>query len=154
MKAEFLERLVSISLRARLLRAHYDATKLDSGEAPFSEREILTMEALHELKNITEKSLCQLFGLSPSSVSDLVSRLVELKLLTKPEKTRGKPLSLTKTGQQQLQKLRQTSAQRFEYLFEGFSDKDWEIYLPMVEKVGENAQRYLKKELFRQNAVF
>lgn len=154
MKDDVLDRLVAISLRTRLLQTFHAATKLKAGAAMVSEREILAMEAIRGLKKITEQGLCQLFGMSPSSVSDMVTRLTEQNLVTKPEKTRGKPLSLTKGGQEVLVKMRQATAQRFDYLFEGFTDQDWEVLLPLLERVGGNAQRYLEKELFADLAMF
>ncbi len=151
MKSEFLSRLVSISLRTRLFREWQKAHQL--GDPPFSERELLTLEVVNDFKNITEKDIGRLFGLSPSSVNDLVSRLVEEKILTKPEGTRGKPLSLTKTGQQQLSKMKQANAKRLEYLFDSFSDQDWETIMPLLEKIGHAAQRHIETEVFRDDST-
>lgn len=150
MKADFLNRLVSISLSARLFREWQKASQL--GNPPFSERELLTLEACNDFP-FTEKDLARLFGLSPSSVNDLVSSLVGEKLLTKPEGSRGKPLTLTKAGLQQLAKMKQAAGRRMEYLFDSLSPDELNSLVPMLDKIGANARRFIETEVFQSIPV-
>ena len=141
---------MSNSLNARLFSEWQNASQL--GTPAFTEREILTLEACNEFP-LTEKDLARLFGLSPSSVNDLVARLAEEKLLTKPEGSRGKPLLLTKAGSLQLAKMRQATARRMEYLFESIEDQELNAMVPMLEKIGANARRFIETEVFQSDTA-
>ena len=141
-KQEALEKLFSISLKARILREWQKATRLQDQD--FSERELLTLEIIASLAPITEKGLCKIFGLSFSSVSELTKKLEDAGFV-ETGKVRGQPLALTGKGKEKLQELKKTSANRFEYLFDGFTDPMWDQLLALFNKVEENAERHVQR---------
>src|SRR5206468_7650130 len=94
MKTDVLKLLFSISLKARILREWQKANRAQ--DAQFSERELLTLELVNDFGPITEKGLCKIFGLSFSSVSDLLKKLRQAGFIE--DKARGKPLRLTEKG--------------------------------------------------------
>src|SRR5882672_5108333 len=140
---EVLKTLFSVQLRTRILREWQKANRAQDQE--FSERELLTLELVEGFGPITEKGLCKIFGLSFSSISDIIKKLGEADLLDKSEKARGKPLALTKKGQQTLEDLKKVSAKRFEYLFESFSDEEWKDLMRLFDKVQKNVERYTQR---------
>ena|SRR5712664_3776548 len=144
MKTEVLNLLFSISLKARILREWQKANRAQ--DAQFSERELLTLELVTDFGPITEKGLCKIFGLSFSSVSDMLKKLTQDGLIG--DKARGKPLVLTEKGKKWLQSLKQTSATRFEYMFESFSLKEWDTLFNLFKKVEKNAERYVQQLVF------
>jgi DNA-binding MarR family transcriptional regulator len=146
LKQETLEKLFSISLRTRILREWQKASRIQDQE--YSERELLTLEIIESLDPITEKALCKIFGLSFSSVAELTKKLTDAGLIDAEGKARGKPLVLTKKGEQTLHNIKKISASRFEYLFESFSDEEWERLLRVFQKVEKNVDNYVQRLVF------
>jgi DNA-binding MarR family transcriptional regulator len=145
-KQEVLEKLFSISLKARILREWQKASRIQDQE--FSERELLTLEIIESLAPITEKALCKIFGLSFSSVAELTKKLSDAGLIDTAAKARGKALALTKKGEQTLRTLKKISASRFEYLFDSFSDDEWDRLLRLFQKVEKNVENYVQRLVF------
>jgi len=150
MKNELVEKLFSISLKARILREWQKANRAQDQE--FSERELLTLELINDFAPITEKGLCKIFGLSFSSVSDLIKNLAEKGVIDTSEKMRGKPLALTDSGLQTLERLKQMSAARLIYLFESqessVTEQEAEIMLNIFKKIEKNAERHVQQLVF------
>ena len=104
MDNKLLALLFSISLKARILRAWQKSTKVSEQE--FTERDLFSLELIQDYPPMTEKGLCKIFGLSPSSVSDIVKNLCEKGLIDTSEKSRGKPLELTPEGVRKLNEIK------------------------------------------------
>jgi Mn-dependent DtxR family transcriptional regulator len=146
MKKQVLDLLFAISLRSRILREWQKTSQIRDDH--FSEREILTLELIRDYSPITEKALTKFFGLSFSSVADILTHLRELDLVEQPEKSRGKPLKLTKTGIRQIDELRNASAARYGYLLDGLSEKEVESLAALYAKMDRNAERHVQKLVF------
>jgi DNA-binding MarR family transcriptional regulator len=55
---------------------------------------------------------------------------------------------LTEKGTKTLQSLKKISASRFEYLFDSFSDAEWERLLALFHKVQKNVDNYVQRLVF------
>ena len=137
--------LFSISLKTRILREWQKANRAQDQE--FSERELLSLELISDFGPITEKGLCKIFGISFSSVGDIVKKLTEVGLV-EADRGRGQPIELTKHGKERLEELKEASAVRFGYLFEGLTDKEAELFQKIMEKVEKNADRCVQQFVF------
>jgi DNA-binding MarR family transcriptional regulator len=145
-KQETLEKLFSISLKARILREWQKASRIQDQE--FSERELLTLEIIESLAPITEKALCKIFGLSFSSVAELTKKLSDAGLIDTAGKARGKALALTEKGAKTLENIKKVSANRFEYLFDSFSENEWKQLLALFQKVEKNVENSVQRLVF------
>src|ERR1039457_2593948 len=96
-KETVLEQIFSISLKVRILKAWEKSSHAETQE--YSERDLLTLELIHDFTPITEKTLSKIFGVPFSSLSDSVERLEKLELIAPSEEGRGKPLVLPKEGE-------------------------------------------------------
>ncbi|HRY51436.1 MAG TPA: MarR family winged helix-turn-helix transcriptional regulator [Candidatus Paceibacterota bacterium] len=150
-KQDTLEKLFSISLKARILREWQKASRIQDQE--FSERELLTLEVIENLKPITEKALCKIFGLSFSSVAELTKKLSDAGLIDSGAKARGKALALSGKGTKTLEDLKKISASRFEYLFESFSETEWEQLLKLFGKVEKNVENHVQRLVFDRSPI-
>ncbi|MCW5552133.1 MAG: hypothetical protein KIS67_08190 [Verrucomicrobiae bacterium] len=137
--------LFSISLKTRILREWQKANRAQDQE--FSERELLTLELISDFGPITEKGLCKIFGISFSSVGDIVKKLTQANLV-EADRGRGQPLELTKHGKQRLEQIKEVSAVRFGYLLEGLTEKEQEAFLGIMAKVDKNAEQYVQRLVF------
>lgn len=146
MKASTVTLMFSISLKARILREFQKVTRVQEQE--FSERELFALELISDFGPITERGLGKVFGLSPSSVSDMLQHLCELGLIDIKDKARGKPLILSKLGEERLRSIKQISATRFGYLFERLEDDDWAALDRIFTQVDKNAERYVNMLVF------
>ena len=160
MRQDLLKRLYSISLKARILKSWQETNQV--GHSPLSEREMLVLEFVHEFSKyapVTESVVCKVLGISPSSSSDLVGKLVKLDYLIKETgdkgQTRNKPLQTTKEGLQFLEeRVRKSGAARFAYLFSGFTkEAEWNTLGDIVESVDEAATKAVRKFVFGQYEV-
>ena len=149
MNTIILEKLFSISLKARILRTWQKASRADEQE--FSELELFALELVSDFGPITEKGLCKIFGLSFSSVSDIVKKLRDKSLIECADKNRGKPLTLTKEGKTKLEEIKRSSATRFSYLFESpdtLTEEEWRVLMKLLEKMDKNAERHIQRFIF------
>jgi DNA-binding MarR family transcriptional regulator len=145
MDNEFSQLLFAISLKTRILRAWQKSNSAQDQD--FTERDLLTLELISDFGPITEKGLCKIFGLSFSSVSDIVKKFVSLGLI-KEEKERGEPLVLTEGGKKRLATLKQASATRFNFLFEGLDEKEQKELHKIFLKVDKNVERNVQQLVF------
>ena len=150
MNIELAQILFSISLKARILRAWQQANRAQDQE--FSENEMFTLELISDFPPITEKGLCKILGLSFSSVGELVKQLVQKGTIDPSEKARGKPLVLTKCGEQILKRLKERSAARLSYLFDStnnpLTDSEIEILKKIFRKVENNVEHQVQTLVF------
>jgi DNA-binding MarR family transcriptional regulator len=146
MRDEALQRIFSITLRVRILRAWQAANQ--ARDQAFSERELLAMELINDYPPITEKSLTKIFGLSFSSVADILKKLREMEVIEPPEKGRGKPLALTKQGKERLESLKTISSARYAYLFESVTDKEWDFLLAIFKKMEDSVENHIQRLVF------
>ncbi|HEX3855733.1 MAG TPA: MarR family winged helix-turn-helix transcriptional regulator [Verrucomicrobiae bacterium] len=145
MNNKFSQVLFSISLKTRILRAWQKSNSAQDQD--FSERDLLTLELIADFAPITEKGLCKIFGLSFSSVNDIVKKFVSLGLV-KDEKERGETLALTEGGRKRLAALKQASATRFNFLFEGLGEKDETALHEIFQKIDKNVERNVQQLVF------
>ena len=156
MQEAALKKLFAISVKARALRAWQERS--EGGPKGLSEREVLVLELVEEFTQyfpVTESDVGKVFGLSPSSVSDLVGRLSKHALLRKEvdEKghTRSKPLQVTQKGRRELERGRRGGAARFAYLFADISTgSDWRAAMRLLDMVDSAATRAVRKHIFGQ----
>ena len=152
MRQDALEKLFSVSLKARILRAWQSATS--AGESTLSEREVLTLELIEAFPDIsvTEKKLSRVFAISASSVCDMAKRLEARGFLKREigedEIARGKPLRLTEAGKEQLEGFRKSGAARFSYLFSSIEADDWDLIVRLLEKVDQSATDAIRRNIF------
>lgn len=152
MQKDAIEKLFSIALKVRLFR-EWQASKTAS-EKEFSERELITLELIEAFPkiDITEKKLSIIFGLSPSSINDIIKRLTESGLLEKEadeeDITRGRALHLTKKGTEQLKKFKVSGAARYAYLFSLINDDEWDSLGKLLDKVDDSTTDAIKKNIF------
>ena len=146
MNNKLLEKIFSISLKARILREWQKSNRADDQQ--FTERELLTLELISDFAPITEKALAKIFGLAFSSVSDLVRGLKELDFIDSSDKIRGQPLALTPKGRAALEKLKQVSATRFTYLMESLDESDLQALMRVFDKMDRNAGATVQKFVF------
>lgn len=155
MKKKNLEKMVAIALKARVLREHQRASSSFSEDC--SPREVLALELISgfSAEGVTEKTLSRIFGLSPSSVSDLIRHLTECKLVEKETGedaiTRGRPLKLTAKGETQLKAIKASDAARFAFLlskFDGYSDEEKRIVNKFLDDVHDAATTAVNERIF------
>lgn len=153
MKREMLKILFSISIKARALRAWQEAS--EGSTRRLTEKEVLVLELVEEFADgdvVTEAVVCKIFGMSPSSASDLVKKLVGLGLLQKKAGddgiTRGMPLQITAEGRAILDHVSRSGAARLAYLFAGLSDKDLEPLTSIFQRIDKSASLAVKKYIF------
>ena len=106
------------------------------------------MELISDFAPITEKGLCKIFGLSFSSVSDLIKRLDKKGILDVSEKTRGMPLELTAQGKNVLGKLKETSSARFDYLFQVLTPEEEEVLGDILKRIDTSAEKTIQQLVF------
>ncbi len=155
MKKKILEKIVTLSLKARVLREHQRAGASSTEDC--SPREVLVLELISgfEKEGVTERTLSRIFGLSPSSVSDLIKRLIERKYVEKEtgedEITRGRPLKLTGPGEDQLKAVKASDAARFAFLlstFDGYSKDEKDAVNKFLDDVNEAATTAVHERIF------
>ncbi len=148
---EVLTKLYSIGLKARML-AFWVRTHRP-GRDTHSDREIFALDLVNGFPPITRKALGIIFGMSASSVSDMVRRLIDEGLVAERETAEGgdareKPLVLTEQGERYLEELKQREAVRYRYLFEGISPEEWRGLIGLLEKVDAAATRQVNEMIF------
>ncbi|MFZ2643689.1 MAG: hypothetical protein WA117_22045 [Verrucomicrobiia bacterium] len=146
MKKDILNSMLSIALKVKILREWQESNCAKDHE--FSERQQLALELIKDFAPITEKSLCKIFGLSFSSINDIVKRLAEMRLIDTSDKTRGKPLILTELGVAKLAKLKEASITRFGYLLDSMTEEEWIPLRKILEKIDKNAERTIQQMVF------
>jgi len=147
--SEVLEKDYGIGLKARMLaewvRIHRPVRD------DYSERQIFTLELIHGFAPITRKDLGIIFGMSPSSVSDMVRRLGDDGLVTEEKAgndAREKPLALTERGAAYLDSVRKQNAIRYRYLFDSVTPDEWRTLTAILDKVDAAARRQVDEMIF------
>ena len=148
MKKDILMKFHSISLMSRILREFQNANTAPDEEC--DERMLFTLELISDFSPITEKQLGKIFGLAPSSVSDLVKRLRDAGLVDLSSKARGKPLELTAKGRTTYEGLRKQEAKRYESLFDSFTPEEWDVVYRLLEKIEKKAEKAIQNDVFRR----
>lgn len=138
--------MFALSLKVRILREFQKVTRAE--DQRFSERELLALELIENFSPITEKGLAKVFGIAFSSVSDLVHKLIDLELIDSTERGRGKPLELTPKGRECLQRLMQSSSNRYGYLLDFMQDDDFQMLENLFDKMDKNAAAMVQKIVF------
>jgi DNA-binding MarR family transcriptional regulator len=113
-------------------------------------RKVFAMELIQGYTPITRKSLGIIFGMSPSSVSDMVRELVNDDLVgeEKGGDAREKPLRLTDKGAKTLRIISESEAIRYRYLFDGVSMDEWQAISPILDKIDAAAKRQVDEMIF------
>ncbi len=148
---EAISAMLAMGLKARLLRTWERANSVHP--FPFSERELLVLEILGEFGPVTEAGFSKIFGLSPSSLAELVRKLLDsgMAMKGKDEKdARQKPLVLTAQGQEFLAELREDTLQRAKYLLADLSPDDVKAATAVFTKMHSSATRRVKMMIFGQ----
>jgi len=151
MQEKTLKKLFSISLKARILRTWQSANT--AGDKELSEKEILLLELIEAFPGIaiTEQKISKIFAISPSSVNDLVKKLIALDLLQKKTEggiTRGKEVTITDRGRDALGKINESGAARFSFMFSQIDNKEWEIIEKLLIKIDAATTDAIKKNIF------
>ena len=150
---EALSEMLATGLKARLLRTWERANSVHP--FPFSERELLVLEILGEFGPVTEAGLSKVFGLSPSSLAELVRKLLDSGMVVKGKDendARQKPLVLTDEGEEFLEELRDDTLQRAKYLLADLSPDDVKAATTVFSKMHASATRRVKMMIFGQYA--
>jgi DNA-binding MarR family transcriptional regulator len=139
----------NISLKARLL-GEWNRIHRAEREA-YSERELFILELIDGFAPLTNRTLATIFGLSPSTMSEALKKLMSDGLIEviADEDAREKPLRLSDTGQQHLAKIKSHAAERYQYLFRGVEPKKWEPLLPLLRSIDEAARTQVEGTIFR-----
>ncbi len=151
-KKDAIEKLFSISLKIRIFREWQTAKTASDKE--FSEREIITLELINVFDKIaiTEKKLSMIFGLTPSSVTDIAKRLISYGLIEKEvdekDVTRGKALRITKKGKEQIKQFKIAGTARYAYLFTKIKDEEVNLLFNLLTSIDEAATDAIKKNIF------
>ena len=149
--SQVLTKIYSIGLKARMLTEWVKIHRPSREE--YSARQIFTMELIQGFPPITRKSLGIIFGMSPSSVSDMVRQLVTDGLVAEEKvhdggDAREKPLVLTGQGVTYLQETKEQEAIRFKYLFDGISPEEWRGMEGLLDKLDRSAKRQVDEMIF------
>ncbi len=152
---EVLAKVYDIALRTRLLG---EWTKIHKAKrTDYSERQLFVLELIHGFPPITNSKLSTIFGLSASSVSEMVKRLMEDGLVEAERDRdratrdgREKPLRLTTEGQEYLTELKQSGSARFDYLFKGIEPAKWRELLPLLCDIDQAAEAQVQDTIFRR----
>jgi len=147
--AEVLTKVYGIGLKARMLaewvRIHRPVRD------DYSDRQMFALELIHGFAPITRKDLGVIFGMSASSVSDMVRRLVDDGLVTEEKASgdaREKPLALTEQGTAYLDSVRKQNAIRYRYLFDSVTPDEWRTLTDILDKVDAAARRQVDEMIF------
>lgn len=102
------------------------------------------MALLFTLENRGPQSIKQIaktFGMTSSAATQLVSGLVDsqyLKRTTDQSDRRKIAVEMTKNGQILMEKAKKTHLKMMEFVFEGLSDQELELYLQLQQKIVKN----------------
>lgn len=149
--SQVLTKLYSIGLKARMLAAWVKVHR--PNQEQLSPRQVFTMELILGFPPITRKSLGIIFGMSASSVSDMVRELVTTNLVAEEKvpdggDAREKPLKLTEQGVTTLRTLKEREAIRYRYLFDGVSVEEWQGMGALLDKIDRAAKRQVDEMIF------
>jgi DNA-binding MarR family transcriptional regulator len=111
------------------------------------------MELIQGFPPITRKSIGIIFGMSPSSVSDMVRELTTAGLVGEEKMTGGgdareKPLVLTEHGAEYLMAMKEREAVRYKYLFDGVGPDEWEGLAELLDKIDAAARKQVDEMIF------
>ncbi|MBN2584691.1 MAG: winged helix-turn-helix transcriptional regulator [Planctomycetes bacterium] len=149
--SQVVTKVYGIGLKARMLLEWVKIHRPSRDE--YSSRQMFTMELIQGFPPITRKDLGIIFGMSASSVSDMVRQLVADDLVTDEKVSssgdaREKPLVLTDKGADYLDTVKQQSAIRYRYLFDGVKPDEWMALLGVLDKVDAAAKRQVDEMIF------
>ena len=149
--SQVLTKLYNIGLKARMLA--FWVRKHRPSQDKHSYKEIFAMDLIHGFPPITRKMLGIIFGMSPSSVSDMVRQLMDEGLVAEEKAQEGrdgreKPLVLSKQGERYLSELKQRDAVRYKYLFEGVSPEEWKGLVGLLDKIDAAAKKQVDEMIF------
>lgn len=153
LKKELVGQIFHIYLRVRLHREWQKASRAGTGD--FSERDALLLELIAEddYAPMTEAKLRRVMGKSPASVSEMVGRLVELKLVRKEKLASGdarqRALSLEQAGRDTLRALKTLEAARYEVLLSRLTDEQLDHLKPIVESMKQAVSDFVTRDVFR-----
>lgn len=149
--SQVLTKIYSIGLKARML-AEWVKIHRPMREQ-YSARQMFTLDLIQGYPPITRKALGVIFGMSPSSVSDMVRELVADGLVAEEKledgaDAREKPLVLTHKGVEYLAATKKSEAIRFRYLFDGISPEEWEGLSDLLDKIDAAAKKQVDEMIF------
>lgn len=149
-KKQVLTKLYSIGLKTRML-AFWVRTHRPTQD-DHSYKEIFVLDLIYGFPPITRKSLGIIFGMSPSSVSDMIRKFMKEGLVSEEASADGdgreKPLVLTEAGQAFLMELKQSQAVRYKYLFDEISAEEWQGLVGLLDKIDAAASRQVDEMIF------
>ena len=120
----------------------------------YSDQHLLILELTSNYAPVTEKELGKIFGMSTSSINDLVEKLVVGKLLDKNRKNEGdkreKIITVTETGKEVLKEIKSSATIRFQYLLNRFNDDELKQLINLLEKINESTDESLRALIFQQ----
>lgn len=153
MRQEALTKLFSIAVKSRTFRSWQEASEARLRQ--LTDREILVLELVDEFSKydpVTETVICKVLGVSPSSASEIVTKLTNLDFLKKETgdkgQTRGKPMAITETGVTFLDQIRKSGAARYAYLFSNVKDSDWPTIEAIFDGIDKAATIAVRKYVF------
>jgi DNA-binding MarR family transcriptional regulator len=149
--SQVLTKIYGIGLKARMLSEWVKIHRPVRDE--YSDRQIFALELIHGFAPITRKDLGIIFGMSASSVSDMVRRLADDGLVGETPAVAGadareKPLVLTGPGEEFLDALRRQNAVRYRYLFDSVSADEWRVLTGLLDKIDAAAKRQVDEMVF------
>ncbi len=155
MLEKLLLSVLKIALIARVFRELQASSTLRPPK--YSNRQILVLELIDEFAPLTEKEIRKMLGLSASTVSEILKKLLEDELITesvsKRKDGRTKPMAIKKPGGEEVLKTtRAMATRRLSYLFAGLDEKDMETLIPLAEKIARAATTTFDQEILNRTA--
>ena len=114
--------------------------------SPSVERSLLT---IYEADGLSARDLGEALDIRPSSVSELISRLVDAGLVNRAEDEQDKRMtriSLTEKGKAEVELLKMDHEQNIEAFSSCFTDEEAEQFCALVDKLSAHLQEKGEKE--------
>ena len=132
----------------KVMNAFHDLGKQHPTEGKLSMRQYQALIVLHASKTLSLTQFCEKLSLAPSTGTELVNRMIDLKYIQKEGEHADKRqvfLSVTSKGQKLLEQRKQAMTEMFDVFMQRFSDQDKDLFIESFENIWNIIAKYHKK---------
>ncbi len=149
-REKVISEILEVILKVRIYREWQRAAAAAS--AQFSEREVLILEIIKKIGQVTEQNLVRIFGLSASSVNEVIKKLTKEGLIKKVEKEsidrREKPIELSEKGTRVVEEIKQINITRYQYALSKVPTEELEKLTRLLEMIDETVSGRVTVDVF------
>jgi DNA-binding MarR family transcriptional regulator len=140
-----------LGMKARIIK-EWAKTHTPNNKS-LSERELICLELITVAGPISQRTLREIFNLSPAATSHLVRDMEKNNLITRPKKGKGYLLELTDYGKEAMKAFYEIQSKHMFFYLEGTSPENFAELLKRIQEIDISITGFVNNQIFHKKVA-